>query len=413
MSPIFSKALNEVTAGDLAALVTEQHPETETVEYKEALPSKKGQDDWYLGGEKIGEYARNQLLAEIVAFANAHGGHLLIGIEESADHPRRATQIKPVPRCADLAERLKLQIRDCVEPTIPVVGVRGIVVDESGGGVIVVRVPESRSAPHRLATTRECYVRHADRSETMTMRQIQDLTIQRTRGLEGIEARFAERKRQFREWIGGSKTEEGGTVGCRATLLPTSEIYVENLYQNQTLFPHLQTFKIQVNGGSAEAFLPISPLQERPIVRGVRRVDEFLNPGVIQEMHSNGLVELCFRDSTEPPRLFVTWIMGTLCNALVMADKFRKGAGAPDVEYALELEIAGTSATVPIFSTARYKQSQAVGTPATSPCLYPRMSVGNLDVEFSRLVEISLRDIWNSCGLAFNERVSRVSAVSA
>jgi hypothetical protein len=43
------------------------------------------------------EFARNQLGEEVAAFANTMGGVVLIGIEESPDHPHRATKPRPLP----------------------------------------------------------------------------------------------------------------------------------------------------------------------------------------------------------------------------------------------------------------------------------------------------------------------------
>lgn len=344
MAAIFSKGLDEIKWEDVDELVREQQPETDTVELKEALPSKKERDGWYSGAPQLSDYARNQLLKEVVAFANAHGGSLIVGIEESDDHPHRAVGLASIPRCLELAERLKLQIRDCIEPTIPVVSVRGIPKTSNGDGVILVRLPQSRAAPHRLKTNNECYYRHADRTEVMTMRDIQDLTIQRMRMSEQLDELFVKRHQSFESWISSTRPDTGTTVGCRVTLIPTSAIYAGNLFRNNALVPRDHKFEIQFeNGGRLEAFVPSSPTDERPIVRGTRRLDHAPNPNVVQEAHNSGLLEFCFRETERHPRLFVSWVIGVLCNGLLMADAFRKGVGAPDVEYAFELEIAATS----------------------------------------------------------------------
>lgn len=405
MLALFSNPIDQLHPDDVTALVTAQHPETESVEFKEALPCKQGQDGWYAGSDKIGDYARNQILEEVIAFANAHGGQLLIGIKESNDHPRRAVGIQFVPRCADLAEKLKLQIRDCIEPTIPIVTVRGIQMNPNGDGIVLVRVPQSRAAPHRLIANKECYIRHADRSETMTMREIQDLTIQRVHGGERIDELFASRQAKFDNWIRTSPTHKVVTVGCRMSLIPTTDTYVDNLYQNRASLPQLHRFGIEFESGrSLDAQIPKSCLDERPIVRGMRRIDDASNPQAIQEIHSSGLVELTFRSSSESAKLYQSWILGVFCNGLLMADTFRKAAGTPDVEYAFELEVAATTLIVPIARLDRDERG-LLGTPPNSPCLYPRMSLGNFDKEFNRLFEITIRDIWNSCGVPFSDTI--------
>lgn len=409
MPAIFSKPLDNVIIDDIEELIREQHPETELIEYKEALPSKKPPDEWYKGASLISDYARNQLLAEIIAFANAHGGHLIIGIAESSDHPRRANKITPIPRCADLAEKLKLQIRDCIDPTIPLIGVRAIAVGSESDGVIIVRVPQSRTAPHRLASNKECYVRHSDRCETMTMREIQDLTIQRLHGTTKLDEIFSERRNKFHQLIAKSPLHANGTSGCRISLVPTTELYAPPLYRNRAFLPQLQRFKVELaTGAIIEAFIPNSAHDERPIVRGTQICDDANNPHVIQVAHRAGLMELTYR-ATE--RVFYdTWIYGVLCNGLLMADAFRCAAGAPDIEYAYELEIAATGATVPVGSSSQYTTANhLLGSSPMSPYLFPRMSLGSLASEIGRHVEIAITDVRNSCGIPFPEKVKLVS----
>ena len=87
---------------------------------KESLPAEEGSvDPWLRGKNGIGKYARNCILEEAVAFANAIGGALILGIEESSEEPPIATEIRPIKRCAELVSRLKMAFRDCVEPQIP------------------------------------------------------------------------------------------------------------------------------------------------------------------------------------------------------------------------------------------------------------------------------------------------------
>jgi hypothetical protein len=57
---------------------------------KKTLPDKRGrQHPWVTGGD-IEDHARNEILPEVIAFANAQGGSLILGIEETSDKPPRA-----------------------------------------------------------------------------------------------------------------------------------------------------------------------------------------------------------------------------------------------------------------------------------------------------------------------------------
>ena len=120
MIEVLSKPADQIGIDDIKALIASEVPEGEQIEFKESLPAKKQTlDPWITGKDEIGDPAKNKILEEVVAFANAHGGALLLGIKESDTKPPVAAKISPIPRCQDLAERLKLVFRDCVEPQLP------------------------------------------------------------------------------------------------------------------------------------------------------------------------------------------------------------------------------------------------------------------------------------------------------
>ncbi len=118
-----------------------------------------------------------------VAMANSYGGDVIIGIVETDEKPPRAQALNPLPNCVDLASRLERAARDLIKPQIPL-GVQGIPTDGSSG-IVIFRVPRSRNAPHRLemkGIEKECYKRVSDRTEAMSMREIQDLTFSTSAG---------------------------------------------------------------------------------------------------------------------------------------------------------------------------------------------------------------------------------------
>ena len=189
MINLLSMPVDQIIISDIESLIESKIPEGEQVEFKEELPAKNGSDPWMSGGDKIGDRAKNELLKEVVAFSNGHGGALLLGIGESATKPAVADKISPIPRCADLVERLKLVFRDRVEPQLPRIEIFAVPT-EGDSGVIVFRVGKSRLAPHRVTGTLVCPVRRADRCEEMTMREIQDMTLNVTRDSNGWKDSF-------------------------------------------------------------------------------------------------------------------------------------------------------------------------------------------------------------------------------
>ena len=248
---MFNKRIDELTKEDIQRVVAEAVLEDAEVKFKETLPAKDGKDPRIEGGNKIGDRARNEILEEIIAFANTYGGILFLGIQETEDKPARAKKILPIPRCVELAERLKLQCRDCIEPQIPIVEIVGVSTrKKDGAGVVVVQLPQSRASPHRHTVTRECYKRHADRTEKMTMREIQDLTLQVERGMGAIEAKFEERRRQFSQitnkffGVGESVNKDplGTGMGIRVSLVPLTPIFLDRVHNVDEVRPRLRSF---------------------------------------------------------------------------------------------------------------------------------------------------------------------------
>ena len=117
MTNMLSKPADQIALVDIEQLISSEVPEGDQLEFKETLTAEgRSIDPWIEGKDHIGNPAKDKLLKECVAFANAHGGVLLLGIRESTSSPPIATEILPLPRSVDLAERLKLLFRDRVEP---------------------------------------------------------------------------------------------------------------------------------------------------------------------------------------------------------------------------------------------------------------------------------------------------------
>jgi len=397
---LLTKPLDKISRDDVLHLVTEGVPEGTQVEFKQALPSNKGMDPWEAGADHIGDKARNELLEVVVAFANAHGGNLVIGVGENADEPARAASVPGIGRCAALAEKLRLQARDCIEPQVPLLGSIGIPMEDDGRGVVVVRVPRSRLAPHRLAPTKECYVRRADRSEKMTMREIQDLTIQTERGMAAVDARFAEQHARFHEMLESIRSLTKFTVGLRVTLVPLdASLRVSPVHGNPKVSPPY----VPLRGGHergryAELVTPRWTGFTRPTLRGTKVVADDGQSRMYREVKENGVIEYAFgitREDAKDALLYPEWLIGFVANALLAAHKFRIAVGAPDAEYALEIEAVMLGGALRIGGFGEDKFGTRTTIIEKTPLLFPRLSVGPMS-DFSSLVTIVLTDLWHA-----------------
>ncbi len=115
MIEVLSKPADQISISDIKSLIDSQVPEGEQIEFKENLPAKKGNTDpWIEGKNQIGDRAKNEILEEVVAFANAYGGVCLLGIKESSTKPPVAAEISPIPIIENLSEpwRSALQSKD-------------------------------------------------------------------------------------------------------------------------------------------------------------------------------------------------------------------------------------------------------------------------------------------------------------
>jgi len=410
MLAIFTKTLELVGSADVLQLVAQTWPEGYEVEFKRTLGHKKGEPHaWLAGGEEIGDYARDELLAEVVALANANGGTVILGIEETRDKPPRAHLVVPLPRAGELARRFEDQARSCIDPPLARLQVRAIEMDGSGGGVVIFRTAPSRAAPHRLTTTRESYVRRGSSTVKMTMREIQDTTLNVARGLAGIEATFDGRRERFQQW--GTGVRPG--VAYRATAVPLVDLPDPGrIFGKQRIFPNYKEFKARAGTREFDLRLPIGGWDERPRLRGMVR-SQTHDTAVFQwELYQNGLTDLWVsarpwkHPRAEPTAtaeliLYHFEILGAVANVLMVLDHYRSQIGAPDAEYGMEIEIArfyaGGGPPVQYFGlfagpgTDEYQIREF-------PIVLPRLAIGPRS-EFESVINLVDVDVYDALGI--------------
>ena len=424
MIEVLSKPADQIGVPDIESLIASNVPEGEQIEFKESLSTEKGTvDPWMDGKDKIGNQAKEALLTEAVGFANAYGGAVLLGIRESKTKPPVAAKIAPIQRCADLAERLKLVFRDCVEQQLPRIDIFAVPT-EGASGVVIIRVGQSRLAPHRVKVKkiRTCPIRRADRCEEMSMREIQDMTLNVSRGLERLERQLSERSERFRQEFERLETPKDAW-GIRLTAAPVGdEIRIDRVFRHpnnlaeefnepwhEVLYRQGGTER-QLKGLNHNGFR--LPWSWEPRLRATRAEPSFdlsnnLPRNSYRELHCDGLIELgCVSvgsispDSGErtypcflPPDLPVYMF----ANLAVWADRVRRQALAPTAEYALEAEIIAKGKSVVVCDPESSRFGSYAGRFEPGPILFPRYSLGDPD-EIPNYLGSFHRDFWNSFG---------------
>jgi hypothetical protein len=91
-----------------------------TIEFKGGLDEggERDQTGWADRG-KLSRSAKSDLLRALIAFANAYGGTLYLGVKESDDEQRRSCGLAPEPRIFELDTAISDAIRDTIEPRLP------------------------------------------------------------------------------------------------------------------------------------------------------------------------------------------------------------------------------------------------------------------------------------------------------
>ena len=164
--------LNEAV---LRNLCDDRCPESDSLDFKRELPGVLDKD-------------KQELLKDVCSLANADGGDLVYGIEESAGAATALTPIFDEP--PDAAKRRILQVLDAgLEPRVQ--GLRIHHVEVSNGYVLIIRVPASFDGPHcvRVNNLRRFVMRNGTRTS--------DLSFDQLRAAFDRTATLAERARRF------------------------------------------------------------------------------------------------------------------------------------------------------------------------------------------------------------------------
>lgn len=112
----------------------------------------------------------SEIAKDCIAFANATGGRLLIGIEDGADMPPAAQQIP-----ADLPDTLRKKL---AERTVNVTILPNVVTASNGGQYIELRVPRAMTVAS--TTDGRYFLRVADQSKPVTGDDVMRLASERS-----------------------------------------------------------------------------------------------------------------------------------------------------------------------------------------------------------------------------------------
>jgi hypothetical protein len=151
-----------ISEADLAELVTGQVPEGLHLDYKRDTYGSSDSD-------------KRELLKDVSAFANANGGHIVIGMDEAEAVASDLCGVKTPDIDAEV-RRLDQIIRTGIEPRIPACRLRAISLT-NGAQAILIRITRSWRLPHRVSAqgSNKFWIRNSGGAHEASMDELRHL----------------------------------------------------------------------------------------------------------------------------------------------------------------------------------------------------------------------------------------------
>src|ERR1700752_4086540 len=128
-----NKPLEAINESDLQALRENGVREKKDIDYKASLPNNTHD-------------SKKEFLADISSFANASGGHLVLGMREEAGVPVELCGLQHINVDAEV-NRLDNLLRDGIKPRLYMAPIQPVSL-RAQEVAIVIRIPKSWAAPH-------------------------------------------------------------------------------------------------------------------------------------------------------------------------------------------------------------------------------------------------------------------------
>jgi hypothetical protein len=407
-----------ITFDDISTLIgAEEGPR---IEFKQALATSDGRPDrWMNDQSRIGAVARDDIAKEVVAFANAYGGLLIVGIEETDDNPKRAKAIAEplIPKITDCANQLERALRSIIEPPLPMLEVRGVV-STGDNGVLVVRVGASPSAPHGYGRPSLGYVRRGAASEPLTMHDLQSIFFERRTRLERVQSRRAQIHTANKEVYAACDqgelriprdtqpflpTMHGIYFSCSA--VPSDDFAIDNFPDNFLNIPHQLTPRPMILQHGDLIALPQSVHDWRRRYRAMQYAaisgESRYWQAIIEADGSMSFVSI-FNFAT-PPVIYLHEYSATILQIMVLCEWMRRWAARPDVEYVVDAAFICRSGRPRIHMVEAGYTGASEQVPWRSAQAGP-YSIGKRET-FPRTFDSIERELWDLCGVHRQQQV--------
>ena len=177
------KRVSEISPEEIELLLTNKTPEDGMLDFKRESYSRSDGDT-------------KEFLKDIVSFANADGGYIIIGMDET-NHC--ASGLCSVPQAIEEAGRLRDLCLQCIKPRIYDLEILPKSIPSAEVEIIVIHIPESVGGPFMVTQKDNTYFcrRYQDRKKPMSYEEIEDAfgkrrSSVRLEGTESLSAKLEE-----------------------------------------------------------------------------------------------------------------------------------------------------------------------------------------------------------------------------
>jgi len=197
--PIDRLDFDNLAENDLTELLAGQVPEGLRIEYKRDLYGNA-------------EPEKREALKDVSAFANAFGGHLIIGVEEQNGLPIAIPGVANV-NSDDVVLRLEQLVRSGLEPRIQGLRIRAVPLT-NGAYCFVLRIPRSWHPPHRVSAqnSNRFWIRNSGGTHEASVEELRTLFTLGTDALHRIHQFRDERLREIVSGNGARPLQGGGRL---------------------------------------------------------------------------------------------------------------------------------------------------------------------------------------------------------
>jgi hypothetical protein len=362
---MFGKPISTATKADVQRLIDDEEREGRHLEFKSDFPGDPKVAAWS-PGQPIPPKRIHPFLEELVAFANADGGVIVLGMQESKDKPPRASQLSPLPQIVELERRVRDTLNDLIEPRLPFVAVKGIVTNGDGSGVLLVETYPSSLGPHWVRPTQGTKVRREDRADPLSMAEIHDMVLRNARRFNEVKEKLSALEREFEQhffstldampWsaakVLGVDSSKGrvlvklnqiprSLIGIRVAIVPHQKLGLARLEGISKLVP-----SGQINGAKngqvrgTYSLLYQYPRSPRRVLGGVVSSIKNQNQVATLKMDRDGLTELSVIMHEDPNKdIPLSLLLGTAGSALGCYQCLRTFGGSPFLPAEIDVEI--------------------------------------------------------------------------